>query len=372
MEKFLVLDYESDHEWGLDIWHPEFKLISGDFLFIKGEERAAKFTQDLKEMSKYINFAVKNDYTILVYNASYEFSVTKKVFDIDISNNMVDVMRLHYIVTKKGKLGLSDAVKEYFDVDDYKDKFHEYLIKEGIAKNKKEAKAKVGSLPTELLEEYNKLDTEYTLKVYQHCVAELNKLEFDWLNDTVLYNRDVRRNCLSWLRGVRFDRVLAEKNLKKLIKERDNLIKEFYVEYTLEIQQAEELIIQSYINKDYQDRIHKAVNKDSIKKKEVNDKIVDKCKFNLRSTTHLSVLFVDVFKKSPKIFTEKGDPSFSKNYLSQWGEPGDKLKKIANYKKPINELESMLEHSAVDGNLHFFIRTGGTITGRGSSSMGGV
>ena len=31
--KYCVFDYESHHEWALDIFHPDFRLLSCDFLF---------------------------------------------------------------------------------------------------------------------------------------------------------------------------------------------------------------------------------------------------------------------------------------------------------------------------------------------------
>jgi len=368
MEKLLVLDYESHFDWGLEIWHPEFRLISADFLYINGERTATKFTSDLSLMKQYIQFCMDNGYKILVYNASYEFAVTLKMFGIDISSSMIDVMRLHYIVTKSNVLSLSGAVEEYFNIPDYKDKYHQYLINNGIAKNKKEAKGKVGELPLDLLAEYNRADTEYTLKVYYHCVAELAKIGFNWHNDMFLYTRDVRRNCISWLKGIQFNREEAAVNLQKLKEEHQATLNTFFENYKEELIQTELLMAQAFIESDYLARKTKAKNPEKIQKKELNEDIIKKFKFNLNSTSHLAVLFVDILHITPKILTKGGAPSFSIDFISQWGDGGKILGKAASYKKPINELTSLLEHSSVDGRVHLFIRPGGTITGRGSSS----
>ena len=74
----------------------------------------------------------------------------------------------------------------------------------------------------------------------------------------------------------------------------------------------------------------------------------------------------------PKVFTDKGEPCFSAKYLKQWGEAGIMMKDWKDLSRPIKEMEAFLEHSDVDGRVHFLIRAGATISSRGASGFGEV
>jgi len=367
INKYLVFDFEAASDWGLEIWHPEYRVTSCDFLFVDGGRRKLKFTKDLGEMKKCFKAALAGGYQFVCHNYAYEYSVLKRVFDITLpATQVIDTMRLHSYATKRcgaqAKRSLVAAVEEYFNVIDYKDEYHQTLIDTGVAKNKKEAKGKVGELPEDLLERYNRADIEYTEKVFIHCVDDITSNGLDVEQDLFLYNRKVMRNMDAWLRGVKIDRNVAENNLKSLEDEYKWYIEQFYTKYSEEIAQAEELIRQANTGKSFKYRVNKAVNPEKIKIKEAKPHTL-----NLGSTADLAVLFVDVFNLKPKVFTEGGAPSFKKDYLSQWGEKADLMLKWKKLVKPISELKAVLEHSSVDGRVHFYVSPFGTVTGRGSS-----
>jgi len=367
IEKYLVFDFEAASEWGLEIWHPEYKLVSCDFLLVDGENRKFKFTKDLEVMRKCFKAAIANDFHFVCHNYAYEYSVLKKLFGITLSpERVIDTMRLHSYATKRcgaqAKRSLVSAVEEYFEVADYKDEYHQALIDAGVAKNKREAKGKVGELPEDLLERYNRADIDYTEKVLIHCIDDINSNGLDIEQDLYLYNRKVMRNMDAWLRGVRVDREAAERNLESLKEEHSGHITGFHTLYAEEIRRAEELIEQANLERDYQSRRKKAKHPENIKRKESKPHT-----FNLGSMDDLAVLFVDVFGLKPKIFTAGGAPSFKKDFLAQWGDKADLMLKWKKLVKPISELKAILEHSSVDGRVHFYISPFGTVTGRGSS-----
>jgi DNA polymerase I-like protein with 3'-5' exonuclease and polymerase domains len=375
--KYCTFDYESDPDWGLDVWHPDFKLISCDFKFVDGDKIKYLYSEDLKEIKSYLKAAMKQEFTLVAHNFSYEWLVTKRVFNLELPpDKCIDTLRLALGLAKGNKMGLAELVNEYFGVKDYKDPYHQYLIDNKIAKNKKDAKAKVGLLPPELLQKYNREDVDYTEKLMLRLLPEAQENPM-WEQDMELYMRRVRRYSNAYLRGIKVVREgfeKAEREHNKCIVEAQAKFREKYADA---IEKAEILIAKSKQEKDYQTRTanQKKHQGEAIaagrnpSNKPLKEKAWEEFReeFNLNSTSQLVVLFIDVLGLKCRIFTEKGEPSFKADYLSQYGEAGLAMKAWKSKNKPLSDIKAYLEHSAIDGRIHGFVRTGATRTSRGSS-----
>jgi hypothetical protein len=363
--KILAFDVEADGKHGLDIFSKLYTLESAAFMkVIDGKITDTFYTESKEEIGNTIQRAIDAGFTMVVYNAAYEWAVVKAQFGIEMPN-VIDVMRLHQHSTKRyGKdrsLKLTKAVEEYYGVSDYKKPYLDHLIKAGVAKNEKDAHKNVSKLPSHLLKAYNEADVYYTYELLQYCVNYLDWEGYDWKADHNMYMADIKRNCSAYLRGVKFDRQLALNNLVKLQGEQKQCLDNFYIKYTEPIKQALQVISEEKTRKSFQARQAKAKNPDKIevKAQEVTE-------FNLNSGLQKAAL-VDALNIPVAIFTDKGAYSFNKNHLYQYGDLGVDLVAIALFRKPIEELSKTIGLSEETGRIHALVRAGTTSTNRSTS-----
>lgn len=374
-EKLCCFDLEADYERGLDVWSKHYKLESAAFLIVNEHGFQKHYTTDKEEIYYILKRLKEKDYTFIVHNLNYEGGVLIAQMGIDITElspegelRAIDTMRLHQHTTKEQgdnrSLSLDSAVKEYTGAG-HKGYYIDYLIKKGVARTPKEAHAKVGLLPPEMLKSYNMLDVEVTFDLFNHCKDTLEYLKYDWETDHILYVSDVRRNLKTYIRGIKIDRDAAFNNLLELLEAQKQAEATFHVKYANEIQEALGIMSDRKTQDDLKKRREKATNIEGIK---VIPRDV-RC-FNLNSTYHKAVLAIEVLKYKPYIFTEKGAASFKQGNLHQYGDLGEDLKCISYFSRPILELQKVLAHSEEDGRLHALVRASTTVTGRSTSKRG--
>lgn len=346
LDKYVVIDCEADHNWGLDPWHPEYKLESMAFFSIEeqGQNVRKIFTTDKDTMINHLTFFMDNEFTIIVYNLSYEHPVILSQLGIDIGadGRVIDAMRLYqYSTARTGKersLKLTSAFDEFTGVFNYKRKYLNYFIDKGIAKTEKQAHSRVGSLPEKELEEYNLLDCFVTEEVMWHCIGVLGVMGYNWEMDHEVYIGDVKRNTYSYLRGLKIDFDRAFKSLENIHLKEQRILEDIHTEY-----------------KDQIELFNNTYNFKGIKQKELK----------LTSTKQLAYFCIEILGITPKHFTKKaGNPSFEKGFLGQWGEFGLLLKDLNKLRAPKNELLKIISIARTTGRLHAQVKAGLTSTGR--------
>lgn len=389
MEKFLVVDFESDNSQGngLDYYRSDFRVVSASIMAVDEEEYPPQFYQDVESIKNDLEYAAQNGYTFLVYNAGFDCGVMKHHLKVSNAFNAIDVWRLfNYVcltVTDKyAKAGsdkrstkLNSAVKYLFGVDDYKAEYLDYFVERKLAKDHKEAHAMVGSLPPELLEKYNNADTYWTWEVYKECVKRLAEWKIDWQLDHWAYIFEAELYSDAFNRGMEVDRTALEKSIRTLtrsIREVDEKLRA-----QPEIIEAEKRINVSEVKltKPLIASWKKQFGYDKkyiLGEEECNAVIAWKKSllfkpFNFRSSKQKKLLFIDVMGMPIEKLTKAGNVELSKKTLGAYGETGKLLLGMLLQMKERDECKSLLELSIYDGKLHPSLRSGSTISGRSSS-----
>jgi len=369
--RYVVFDYEANTDFGLDPWHPKYKLESCAFRVRDNHRVNEIYTTSVKEMKDLIEQAIEDKYLISIYNAGYEYPVTLSQFCLNLNKygRLLDTMRLFQHSTKVNgdmrQLNLQEAARQMLGISNYKEFHLQPLLDRNIAKNMTQAHAKVSMLSSEELKNYNLDDVRITEEVMIQCWIYLANLGYNWIPDHKMYIADVMRNTKPFLEGYKFDADLAFEGLIELRKQMNELLTDFHTEYEKDIHYTVEKMKGIKTQEDFEKR--KANSKTG------KTQVIERdWEFKLTSTKALEALCVDTLGMEPKFFTNGGAPSFKKEFLGQWGEVGKKLKKISKLKKPIQELEKTIAMASFDGRVHTQTKAGLTATGRNTSGKGGV
>jgi hypothetical protein len=390
--KLLVLDLETDNSnnLGLQIWHPEFKVVSCSFYLPESDKK--HFTQDFEEMRNALSYFDQEGYTFVIFNAMFDCTILKHVFGVaDVFSRSIDVWRLvsycdmrvddKHSKKKERDTSLPGAVKYFFGVDDFKMPYLSYFIDQGLVRSKKpkqqkkEAHAMVGSLPSDLLEAYNNADVEWTWKLYLHCTKLLEGWGIDWQDDYDGYINETSLYSAAFLRGIRVDREMLASSIQTLKQEIAAIDTELRKDPA--VAKAEELVNPKFTK----------VTRQMIKKhkEECSDlwfmgeptaeEILEWARkkkwhaLNWKSSKDKIALFIDVFGCQPTKLTEKGAPEMSTKTLRYTNEFGNGLVRLLKKAKELEECERIWILSSVDGRLHQALRSGTTVSSRSSSSM---
>lgn len=346
MKPLVVFDFETT---GLDVWNPDFRVISAAFLTVKDSDSSEMFIQGHEAVGEIIAELCASDAQILVYNASFEWSVCKAVYGLDLGlSRVVDVMRLVQLwgCAFDGQgWGLQAATGRILGIKGYKEKYYDWL-----RSNIPEAKAKPGrflsQLPSELLEAYNLDDVRFTLALYQKISRKFGQEGFDFEPDHVLYRQLVQWVSESRIRGISVDRASLDSYIPSIDAEVAEIDAKFHKAVGAQIE-----AVRADLKAKEQKRFKKKV-------------VTETPSFNIQSKAHLEALFCGKLGLTGRLKTPTGRPSFKASHLGQWGSAGTILEKRGKRLKVKEHATKMLEASEGDGRWHADLKLCGTLTGR--------
>ena len=334
--EWICFDYETSD---LTFWRDDFKVISCAFVTSTGQE---EFVEGKEAVAQAVQAMIDSGARILVFNASFEFGVSKYALGIDLPlDRTIDVMRLVQLwgFADGTGWGLQSAARRLLGVSDYKEKYYAWL-RENVPEARKKPGAFLSRLPRDLLEQYNLEDVRYTAQLYVRIAELFLEQHFDFRPDHSFYMQLVRWVTNSKARGIpvnRADLVQVGPKVDAEVAEIDH--------------KFEELV-----------GAHIQTVRDSLPRKK--SQVAELPPFNLRSPAHMRKLFVGCLGLRPRFFTPKGSPSFKSAHLGQWGAAGQVLEKRGKRLKVKEAAEKLLVLSEEGGRWHADLRLVGTVTGR--------
>lgn len=254
-----------------------------------------------------------------------------------------------------GQLGLGKCVERFLG-QNHKTKYLDYLVANHNIKPSKLGE-NLHLLPPEMAEEYNLSDTVVTLKLFYHLQSMFADLNYDYTYDHGLYASLCRLISKSRGLGVEVDRKLAKNNIISLENSIKDLQDKFTTMFQKEILEIEEENKVAYLA-GY--KSEKGREKATLRI-QLEPELVA---FNLQSGPHKKRLFMDKLGLFPKYLTKSGQPSFSKTFLSQWGEGGMLLFTKGTLTITLDQLKKVYKRSKDDSKWHIDLMAAGTTTGR--------
>jgi DNA polymerase I-like protein with 3'-5' exonuclease and polymerase domains len=351
--KVVAIDWETallDGSPSVEFYREDFRIISaamawdGRTRYVTGEDAIVKQLQSL----------AKNGHRLVVHNLQFEYGCVLHRFP-ELAGQLdwyCDTQRLIQLADN-GKHGtkLVTGAKNWLPTEfhDHKAPFHAKIAERGG-----DGGSDLHLLTEEELEEYNIADAVVTLKLYEAITDYFKEIGYDWKLDYTLYAYETKLYAKSKGRGVLVDRNYLsgarDEVDSKILHNRD----EFYRLNKDGIEAVEEKLKGLALAKYKTPRGQANANPEL-------------WRFNINSTQHLTMLFVDHYQLTPKFFTPTGQPSMSAKFFSQWGLHAEPLLKWGNLEITQNQQNSLWALSEYDGRIHFDVRTNGTKTGRGAA-----
>ena len=377
-----ALDFETG---GLEMWRDDVPVKCMALSWRHNGEIVSKFFDGMDAMRQGLQTLVNQKATVLVYNVGFEALVLQAKFpDIPLLTEckIIDVLRLTQLWdTSQMSWGLKAAVARLLPQNaGYEDKIYQKLVTqlpEYLEKVKRKAKALIKEQPELALEhrervaiehvakqnksklgafliaadgatlrEYNVLDAELTLQLYEEYCKGFTLQNFDWKHDHTLYLNSGLHIARSIGQGIFVD----VPRLQAHIAERETLvtkcIQKFETTYKTELAAWKQL--------------HNTT------------------EFNIHSGKQLQSFVCDFMKVPPKFFTGKGSPSFKDEHLPTYGvigelirgsieiatDSGTKTVPRATVELSLKQAKSLLALSESDSKWHFSMRLTGTVSGR--------
>lgn len=361
-----ALDFETS---GLDFWSPTFsvKSIAVSYRNESGD-LISRFTDT--NVRRWLEQLAEKQVPVIVYNAGFELGVLKCCYPDIALNIHADVMRLVQVFdngTKDYHIFLEDLDDD--DAEEIDDGFglkvagprilaanfnntHETAytwIRENLDIKRGKEGAFLGSLPADLLRDYNCGDTENTLKLYEKITKEFERIDYNWHPDHVLYMNVTRLIVESKVRGVKVDR---------------DRLQAYTVQVEAEILEIEQKFLNALagpIEEVQRLKLEEVKAKYKTEKGRAGAKVDE---FNPGSNKQLAMLFVDIMKMPVQFTSATGQPSFKKAHLHTWGEGGDILLARRQRLLVLKQAQNLLRLSEADGRWHVGLKSIGTSTGR--------
>lgn len=360
------LDFETS---GLNFWSPNFQVKSIAVSYrAESGDLVSKFTET--NVRRWLEQLAEKQVPVVVYNAGFELGVLKCQFP-DLKLNIVaDVMRLVQVYdngTKDYHIFLEDMDDD--DAEEVDDGFglkvagprilgsdfndtHEATyawIRENLDVKRGKEGALLGSLPRDLLRDYNCGDTENTLKLYEKIIKEFRRINYDWKPDHLLYMNVTRLIVESKIKGIRVDR---EK------------LQSYVTQVEAEIQEIEKKFcdaLAGYIEEVQRLKLEEVKAKYKTEKGRAGAKVDE---FNCGSNKQLAMLFVTVMKQPVQFTSATGQPSFKKAHLHTWGDGGEILLARRQRMLVLKQAQNLLKLTEEDCRWHVGLKSVGTSTGR--------
>lgn len=361
-----ALDFETS---GLNFWSPIFRVTSVAVSYRnESGDIVSRFTET--SVRRWLEQLAEKQVPVIVYNAGFELGVLKCCFP-DIKLNVVaDVMRLVQVYdngTKDYHIFMEDM--DYDELEDFDDGFGLKVagprilgdafndahtaayawIRSNLDVKRGREGAFLGSLPSDILLEYNCGDTENTLRLYERITGEFQRIGYDWRPDHLLYMNVTRLIVDSKIRGVKVNRDKLATYITQVEAEIQEIEKKFYNAFANEIEEVQRL------------KLEEARAKYKTEKGRAGAKVDE---FNCGSNKQLAALFVTVMKQPVQFTTSTGQPSFKKSHLHTWGEGGEILLARRQRMLVLKQAENLLRLTEEDGRWHVGLKSVGTSTGR--------
>lgn len=361
-----ALDFETS---GLDFWSPNF-VVASMAVSYRSEDGilVSRFTET--NIRRWLEQLAENQVPVIVYNAGFELGVLKCCYP-DIKLNIhADVMRLVQVYdcgTKDYHIFLEDLDDE--DAEDVEDGFglktagprilgsdfsntHETAyawIRENLDVKRGKEGAFLGSLPRDILREYNTADTDNTIRLYEKITKEFGRIGYDWKPDHALYLNVTRLIVESKTRGVRIDRERLQAYAVQVEAEVKDIERKFCSALAGPIEEVQRL------------KLEEARSKYKTDKGRAGAKVDE---FNPGSNKQLAMLFVNVMRMPIQFTSATGQPSFKKSHLHTWGDGGEILLARRQRLLVLKQVQNLLRLSEDDGRWHIGLKSIGTSTGR--------
>lgn len=412
--KAIVVDYETADSRGasLQYWRPDFKVLSMSASWVtpSGEVKSI-YREGEEQISQVLRKFAGDKIPLVAHNAAFEVGVTMSRFpDVDPEAFQWDTMRMvqcydsggkayagakpHYLRTidddlaeLKGEtggvkpklhlgLGLVDSVARILPekYHNHKEPAHAYLRETHGIKKGQEGR-NLHLLPSDMLEAYNKADTEVTLALFRFLGNCFKAQGYDAIQlDMRLHMSAIRRIARSQIEGIKVKREILTEYRDKVVGEQAAIVKSFRESVSEVLTPWEEQRREAWINALKSE-------KGRAKRREVAEESRSEWEFNPRSTAQLTELFVDRMGRKPVFFTKPGKnadkdkftpkPSFRAAHLPSYGEQGEILQNLKKRQIVGNQIKNLLTLSELDGRWHNGLRACGTKTGRYTGSSAG-
>ena len=343
----------------MKVWRSDFRIVSCAFSWDGGDW--CIFGED--DIRTALSFLAAKNIPCVVHNLGFEYSAIKCRFPDIILNFHSDTMRLTQMADNGGVgaeagLGLQACAKRWLPASfhDHKEPFYKYLRDEhGIAKRKEGSNLHL--LPREMLETYNILDTRVTLELYNTLTKVLRRTEQEVAMDSLLYKNVAMLIADARIRGVKVDTSYLKASVRQFNDRLNSIENEFNDMFNLIIKEIEKENTATFLAKYKTDRGRE----NGLKQIKEDPSLVA---FNLSSKLHKKRLFVDKLGNIPIFMSPKGDPSFKKEVLPQWGDGGKLLMNKGTTFLSKTQCESLIERAEDEGRWHVDLMAAGTTTGR--------
>ncbi len=260
--------------------------------------------------------------------------------------------------------GLAKCVKRILKAPDHKLEAYTWLVDNGVCKAGQEG-AHLDKLPFDVMKRYTVGDTENTFILYQHCVAEFERIGFDWTIDHRLYMTSAMRLATAKRHGVKVDLPKLACSIVALKSEAAAIDAQFLTAMAEPI----ELVARDLRLK----RVKKFKTlRGAVKwRKKMRDKGWEKvCRFNPGSGQQLASLFCGKLGIDPFFKTPKDSPSMKAAHLHSYGDGGLLLTERKKVLLVLQQCEKLKEKASYDGRWHIDLKACGTVTSRFAGAGG--
>lgn len=402
----VAIDFETSlkGEASLQAWHPDFRIDSCSFSWRDKEDNLiSKCVIGESEILAELILHKKN--RLIAHNLQYELACWKARFPYLKPTNLVyDTARMAQQLQGSGLdaeigltlddkiaqleksnkrhhtgLGLQSLAEKWLEpiYHNHKEKFYAYLREKHFISKGNEGKH-LHLLPLSMLKEYNNLDTEVTLRLFEVLKSKLQK--FPWGFDHKLHVQACDRITTSYLRGIRVNRVLLSENQTTVNNFIDQIDKKFKTFAREDIRHIMQERLKQWLSSPSSERGKKnRLTKFNKNKTNVTFLQDQKILFNTNSTKQLKELFVDKKGIEPLFWTKPQknrkskkpfipSPSFRATHLHTYGEGG----KILENQKKLGLVSTQMKNldilSREDGRWHANLNALGTKTYRYTGS----
>ncbi len=260
--------------------------------------------------------------------------------------------------------GLAKCVKRILKAPDHKLEAYTWLVANGVCKAGQEG-AHLDKLPTDIMRRYNCGDTELTFALAQHCLAEFERIGYDWTIDHKLYMTSAKRLAVAKCEGIRVDREMLAASIATLKADASAVDTAFLTEMAEPIKLVARDLKLKRLKK------FKTLRGAVKWRKRMAAKGWEKtCRFNPGSGQQLASLFCGKLGIEAFFKTDKGSPSMKAAHLYSYGEGGSLLTERKKILLVLQQCEKLDAKASYDGRWHIDLKACGTVTSRFAGAGG--
>lgn len=376
---YMSLDYETallSGEPSVEAYRDDFRVVSCAFAWRQEDGSIKKVvTWGETDTEKMLEKIQRTQVPVVIHNLAFEMLVTKCRFPSIDPMGWTCTMRLTQMKDNGGSsawiqkqdvttrltqlegyapqngFSLEAAASRFLGRQYYKHKhpYYEKIIARGGKKKD------LNLLTPEELVEYNALDAEVTLVLYETLTKQLAELGVDWTKDHKLFRYRCHLTTGSRIRGVRVDLSQVDRCIETKTKELAEIEEKFLLAFKSQIAEIEAEMAETYIN------VPKTEKGRQNRREELERAPI---KFNINSSDQKRRLFVDKLGLEPRFFTDKGAATLGAKLLWQFGESGKFLEKLGTVRISLQQTETLKKLAEYDGRYHVDVKVVGTRSSR--------